>query len=53
MRLPLQTPLLGHWSDLHGRKPFFFVAQASAMERGFWLCLPWRARAVDAVAMPL
>lgn len=22
------TPLLGHWSDLHGRKPFFLVAQA-------------------------
>ncbi|PSC69918.1 CWF19 2 [Micractinium conductrix] len=27
------TPLLGHWSDLHGRKPFFLVAQACA-------CLP-------------
>ena len=30
---PAQTPLLGHWSDLHGRRPFFLVAQACA-------CLP-------------
>lgn len=24
------TPLLGHWSDLHGRKPFILVSQACA-----------------------
>ncbi|KAL4420298.1 hypothetical protein ABPG77_001388 [Micractinium sp. CCAP 211/92] len=24
------TPLLGHWSDLHGRKPFILVAQGCA-----------------------
>ena len=30
--LPLQTPLLGHWSDLHGRKPFFLVAQVTGVK---------------------
>ncbi len=32
----LQTPLLGHWSDLHGRKPFILVAQVGAGCRGGW-----------------
>lgn len=24
---PAQTPMLGHWSDMHGRKPFLLVSQ--------------------------
>lgn len=30
-----QTPLLGHWSDLHGRKPFILVSQVGLACLGF------------------